>query len=96
MQKVEHEIGRRPAERWGPRPIDIDLLLYGDAVIDESERCVPHPEMPARGFVLVPVVDVAGDVLHPELGESISSLAAKAGRSGVRLVADVGWEKPIG
>ncbi len=96
VQEVEHEIGRRPAERCGPRPIDIDLLLYGDAVIDEPELRVPHPQLPARAFVLVPLAGVAADVLHPVLGEKISSLAGKASRSGVRLVAAVGWEKPIG
>ncbi len=92
-QVVEREIGRRPGERWGPRPIDIDLLLYGGAVVDEPALRVPHPEMLSRAFVLVPLAEVAGDVLHPELGETISSFAGKADRSGVRLVADVGWEK---
>lgn len=96
VQEVERGIGRRPAERCGPRPIDIDLLLYGDAVIDQPALRVPHPEMPARAFVLVPLAEVAGDLLHPELGERVSSLAGKAERSGVRLVADAGWEKPLG
>lgn len=93
LREVEHELGRRSGWRWGPRPIDIDLLLYGDAVVEEPELRVPHPELPARAFVLVPLAEVAAEVRHPELRRTIGSLAEQSDRSGVRRRADLGWEK---
>jgi 2-amino-4-hydroxy-6-hydroxymethyldihydropteridine diphosphokinase len=93
LREVEHELGRRTGRRWGPRPIDIDLLLYGDVVVEEPELRVPHPELPGRPFVLMPLADVAAEVRHPELGRTIGSLAGEADRSGVRKRADSGWEK---
>lgn len=92
LREVEREIGRRGGERWGPRPIDIDLLLYGEDVSDESEAIVPHPELAARRFVLVPLAEIAADVEHPVLHESIAALAAKTNASGVQKIADAGWE----
>ena len=92
-QAVEHQLGRRGRERWGPRPIDIDLLLYGDLVVDEVSLRVPHPEMLKRAFVLVPLREVAGGMRHPEQGETIDSLAEERGSDGVRLVAEAGWER---
>lgn len=94
VQEVEREIGRRPdGTRWGPRPIDIDLLLYGDVVADEPELRLPHPELAERAFVLVPLAELAGEARHPLLGESIVALAAKIDASGVRKQADAGWER---
>ncbi|MCH7953977.1 MAG: 2-amino-4-hydroxy-6-hydroxymethyldihydropteridine diphosphokinase [Chloroflexi bacterium] len=95
-QAVERQLGRRGRERWGPRPIDIDLLLYGDLVIDEASLRVPHPEMLQRAFVLVPLREVAGDVRYPGQGETIAALAEKLGDEGVRLVAEAGWERASG
>ncbi len=93
LQEVECELGRRTGPRWGPRPIDIDLLLYGDAVIEEPDLRVPHPELPGRAFVLVPLAELAAEVRHPELGHAIGSLADEVDRSGVRRRADSGWER---
>ncbi len=56
---VERRLGRRRVERWGPRSIDIDLILYGNEVIDEPGLTVPHPRLRERLFVLVPLADVA-------------------------------------
>ena len=92
LKEVEHEIGRRGGERWGPRPIDIDLLLYGDLVIHEDGLAVPHPELANRAFVLVPLAEVAAGVTHPVLGRVISDLAGAIDRAGVRLRAELGWE----
>ena len=58
-QEIEIALGRRPGPRWGPRPIDIDLLLYGDAAIETPRLSVPHPRMHERGFVLRPLADLA-------------------------------------
>ncbi|OGO49578.1 MAG: 2-amino-4-hydroxy-6-hydroxymethyldihydropteridine diphosphokinase [Chloroflexi bacterium RBG_16_68_14] len=93
LQEVERDLGRRLGPRWDPRPLDIDLLLYGDAVIDEPGLRVPHPELPHRAFVLVPLAELAAKLKHPELGATIGSLAKRADRSGVRKQADPGWEQ---
>jgi 2-amino-4-hydroxy-6-hydroxymethyldihydropteridine diphosphokinase len=95
LQAVEHELGRRGAAhaRWGPRPIDIDLLFYGDDVIDGGELRVPHPELAKRAFVLVPLAEIAPDLQHPEASRTIESLADGVDRSGVRLRAGPGWEQ---
>jgi 2-amino-4-hydroxy-6-hydroxymethyldihydropteridine diphosphokinase len=92
IQDVEHEIGRRGGERWGPRPIDIDLLLYGDTVTNDNGVVVPHPEMAARAFVLVPLAEIAPDVVHPALGKDARSLVKEIDASGVRVRANRGWE----
>ena len=65
LQKIEFQGGRRRHTFWGPRSIDLDILLYGDAVINTSRLVVPHPRMAWRPFVLVPSVEVAPDMLHP-------------------------------
>ena len=93
IKEVERELGRRGGERWGPRPIDIDLLLYGDLVIDDDGLQVPHAALAERPFVLVPLADIAAGVHHPALAGSIGELASKADRSGVRLRTKSGWEK---
>jgi 2-amino-4-hydroxy-6-hydroxymethyldihydropteridine diphosphokinase len=84
---VEREMGRVRTERWGPRVIDLDLLLYGDAVIDQPGLQVPHPRMHERAFVLVPLLELDPDPMLPggrrvgelRLGDVLSS--------GVRLFA---------
>ena len=57
-KEIEHRLGRRPARRWGPRPIDIDLLFYGDETLDTAELTIPHPCIAERGFVLAPLAEV--------------------------------------
>jgi len=95
LQAVEYELGRRGAahERWGPRPIDIDLLFYGDAMIDDGELRVPHPELANRAFVLVPLAEIAPELTHAELARTIASLAKRIDGSGVRARAASGWER---
>jgi 2-amino-4-hydroxy-6-hydroxymethyldihydropteridine diphosphokinase len=63
--RLEDEAGRVRAERWGPRTLDVDLLLVGDATIDEPDLTVPHPRMWERRFVLAPLADLAPDVVPP-------------------------------
>lgn len=68
LQDVERSLGRRREEeavRWGPRVIDLDILLWGDQVIEEADLVVPHPRMCERAFALAPLVDLAPDFLHP-------------------------------
>jgi 2-amino-4-hydroxy-6-hydroxymethyldihydropteridine diphosphokinase len=74
LQQIERQLGRRPAERWGPRPIDLDLLLYGDLVLDTPELLVPHPRLAYRRFVLGPASEVAPEMLHPTIHWTIARL----------------------
>jgi 2-amino-4-hydroxy-6-hydroxymethyldihydropteridine diphosphokinase len=74
---IERTEGRqRQATRWLARPLDLDLLLYGDRVIDEPGLCVPHPRLVERPFVLEPLSALAPALLHPRLGVRIDALAA--------------------
>ncbi len=76
LKKLERSLGRTAAERWGPREIDIDLLLYNDLVLDTTSLVIPHPEMHKRRFVLEPLRELAPDFFHPRLRASISDLYA--------------------
>lgn len=75
---IEHDAGRerRADERWGPRTLDLDLLLYGDAVIDEPGLHIPHPHLHERSFALVPLVEIAPDAMIPGIGSARAALAA--------------------
>jgi len=74
MQTVEGEMGRKRCEKWGPRIIDIDILLYGQAVIEEEGLVIPHPELHKRRFVLVPLNEIAPCAIHPAFGISVGGL----------------------
>ncbi len=75
--EAEAELGRVREERWGPRTIDIDLLIYDDERIDEPDLTVPHPRMHERGFVLVPLAELAPDAVR-EVGEEALGLARRS------------------
>ena len=74
---VEQRLGRVREERWGPRTIDIDILLWEDMVVDEDELTIPHPEMERRAFVLTPLAEIAPEVIHPTAQRSIAELASQ-------------------
>ncbi len=74
LKKIESEIGRRPGLRWGPRTIDIDILLYSDLIIKTPELEIPHPGTNDRDFVLRPLAEIAPDTIHPVLKKSMTEL----------------------
>ncbi len=68
---IERRLGRVRTRHWGPRVIDLDLLLYGDEVLNQPDLTVPHPELVRRSFVLVPLVELDPLVVHPVTGETL-------------------------
>ncbi|MDR2756372.1 MAG: 2-amino-4-hydroxy-6-hydroxymethyldihydropteridine diphosphokinase [Planctomycetaceae bacterium] len=71
LQEIEIRFGRVRKEHWGPRTLDIDILLYGDQIIATLTLTVPHPEMLRRRFVLEPAAEIAAETVHPVTGKTI-------------------------
>ena len=67
LKNVEIEVGREKSARWGPRAIDLDILLYDDISLDKDTLTIPHPFLHKRDFVLIPLCEIAPDVKHPVL-----------------------------
>ena len=89
-QEVERILGRAPTFRYGPRVVDVDILLYGNRVVDTQDLRVPHPHLGERAFVLVPLAEIAPELVHPELGVSIRELLERLPAAELEGVAPVG------
>ena len=86
-QKIEHKLGRQRDVRWGPRTIDLDILLFDDQTIDSAELVIPHQEIKNRRFVLEPLAEIAGDMIFPNSSKCIMQLLAETtDTSQIRLV----------
>jgi 2-amino-4-hydroxy-6-hydroxymethyldihydropteridine diphosphokinase len=83
LKQLEVELGREQNFRWGPRLIDLDILFYDDLVINTPPLIIPHPRLYERAFVLVPLVDVAPELIHPVLQRSVSQLLGEVDSQGI-------------
>lgn len=84
VKRIEADLGRRASVRWGPRPIDIDILVYGDRLIVGPDLVVPHPRMLERAFVLRPLADIDADLVHPASGKRIADVLSSGGFERIR------------
>jgi 2-amino-4-hydroxy-6-hydroxymethyldihydropteridine diphosphokinase len=90
LQRLEDALGRVRGERWGPRVIDLDLLLYADEVSRTPDLTLPHPEMHRRAFVLAPLAEIAPEAWHPVLRQSAAQLLAAldpADREALKIIS---------
>lgn len=83
VKGIESKMGRFSAERNAPRPIDIDILFYGDQIIETPELVIPHPRLIERAFVLIPLAEIAPDLKHPVFGKTIMEFKQGVGIQGV-------------
>lgn len=84
LKQVEVQLGRQQSFRWGPRLIDIDILFYDDLIVNDASLVIPHPRLHERAFVLVPLADLAPDLVHPVLKKPIRELLAGVDAGGIR------------
>ena len=87
IKRLEIALGRTPSFKNGPRLIDIDILFYDDLILNTASLVIPHPHMHERGFVLLPLMDIAPDLVHPVHKKSVREMIASCDVSGIREFA---------
>lgn len=88
LKQIERDLGREETFRNGPRLIDLDILFYNQMIIDLEDLKIPHPRIPERGFVLVPLADLAPDLIFPKSGKSITEMLKEIDPAGVKPYPD--------
>ena len=88
IKQIEQRVGRVPSKRWGPRLIDIDILLYDDLVYADEQLTIPHAQMTNRAFVLVPLNEIAPDTMHPVRNQTIATLTQAVDQSEIRPIVN--------
>jgi 2-amino-4-hydroxy-6-hydroxymethyldihydropteridine diphosphokinase len=86
LKRIESDLGRVPGPRYGPRLIDIDILLFDDLILTTPELTIPHPAMLERAFALIPLAEIVPNLRHPSAKRTIAELASRLDASGVRLL----------
>ncbi len=90
LQAIERELGRiRTVDKNAPRTIDLDIALYGDAVLDLGPRHIPDPDILRYPHIAVPLADLAPDLCHPETGQTLAEIARNLPEAGLRMREDV-------
>jgi len=84
LKRIETLLGRQPGIQYGPRLIDLDILFFDDLIIDSPPLTIPHPRLEGRGFVLLPLVQLAPDMRHPVLGITIHEMLAGVNIDGIK------------
>jgi 2-amino-4-hydroxy-6-hydroxymethyldihydropteridine diphosphokinase len=91
FKQIEHLIGRRSRKRWAPRPIDLDIALYGDLVLETADLTIPHPRLAERAFVLKPLLDLDPDLVDPATGKRLADTWPQVSNSELVLFAEQDW-----
>ncbi len=92
---IERSLGRERSATNGPRTVDLDLLFFGDAVVDEPGLRIPHPRLHERRFVLVPLEEIAADWVHPVYRQTVRQLLGRCGDRSAVLPGEP-WRAPVG
>ena len=87
LKRLEVALGRKESFQNGPRLIDIDILFFDDTVVNTSSLVIPHPRLHERAFVLLPLMDIAPDLVHPVSKKSVSEMVVECDVSAIQLVA---------
>jgi 2-amino-4-hydroxy-6-hydroxymethyldihydropteridine diphosphokinase len=85
LKKMEVVLGREETFRYGPRVIDLDILFYDDLVLDSPDLTIPHPRLTERAFVLIPLAELAPDLVHPVIKKTIRQLKTSISTTGIRI-----------
>lgn len=85
LKSIERRLGRTTTFRYGPRLIDLDILFFGNQILDLGGLLIPHPRLAERAFVLVPLAELAPELVHPQNGQSIRQLLSHVDTSGVEI-----------
>jgi len=93
LKRIERRLGREDRERWAPRPIDLDIALYDDLILNTDTLTIPHPRIPERAFVLQPLLDLDAALTHPVTGERLDGLLRALGDQSLALIAGSTWVK---
>ena len=91
LKRIERRLGREDRERWAPRPIDLDIALYDDLVLETDILTIPHPRIPERAFVLQPLLDLNPELTHLVTGERLDELLRTLGDQKLAIIEGPTW-----